>query len=74
MYNCLIQNRICSEETLKKLKNIPVILSQQLLKVLCEMGHGDRLVIGDGIFPAESMLSWFKQGSHQGRASLVLAR
>ena len=37
------------------LKNIPAILSPQLLKVLCEMGHGDRLVIGDGNFPAESM-------------------
>lgn len=37
------------------LKNIPPILSPELLKVLCEMGHGDRLVIGDGNFPAESM-------------------
>lgn len=37
------------------LKGIPKILSPELLKVLCEMGHGDRLVIGDGNFPAESM-------------------
>lgn len=37
------------------LKGIPKILSPQLLKVLCEMGHGDRLVISDGNFPAESM-------------------
>ncbi len=37
------------------LKNIPPILSPQLLKVLCEMGHGDELVIADGNFPAESM-------------------
>ena len=37
------------------LKNIPIILSPELLKVLCEMGHGDRLVISDGNFPAESM-------------------
>lgn len=37
------------------LKGIPQILSPQLLKVLCEMGHGDRLVISDGNFPAESM-------------------
>lgn len=37
------------------LKNIPAILSPQLLKVLCEMGHGDRLVIGDGNFPAQSV-------------------
>lgn len=37
------------------LKNIPKILSPELLKVLCEMGHGDRIVIGDGNFPAESV-------------------
>ena len=37
------------------LKGIPKILSPELLKVLCEMGHGDRLVISDGNFPAESM-------------------
>ena len=36
------------------LKGIPPILSPELLKVLCEMGHGDRLVIADGNFPAES--------------------
>ena len=37
------------------LKGIPKILSPELLKVLCEMGHSDTLVIGDGNFPAESM-------------------
>lgn len=37
------------------LKGIPKILSPDLLKVLCEMGHSDRLVIADGNFPAESM-------------------
>lgn len=37
------------------LKGIPQILSPELLKVLCEMGHSDRLVISDGNFPAESM-------------------
>ncbi len=37
------------------LKNIPAVLSPELLKVLCEMGHSDRLVIGDGNFPGESM-------------------
>ena len=37
------------------LKNIPSILSPELLKVLCEMGHGDEIVLGDGNFPAESM-------------------
>ena len=34
---------------------IPKILSPELLKVLCEMGHADRLVIADGNFPAESV-------------------
>lgn len=37
------------------LKGVPSILSPQLLKVLCEMGHGDEIVIADGNFPAESM-------------------
>ena len=37
------------------LKGIPKILPPALLKVLCEMGHGDTLVISDGNFPAESM-------------------
>lgn len=37
------------------LKGIPKILSPELLKVLCEMGHSDRLVISDGNFPAETM-------------------
>ena len=37
------------------LKNIPAILSPELLKVLCEMGHSDRIVIADGNFPAESI-------------------
>ena len=36
------------------LKGIPKILSPELLKVLAEMGHSDRLVISDGNFPAES--------------------
>ena len=37
------------------LKGIPPILSPELLKALCEMGHGDELVIADGNFPSESM-------------------
>ena len=37
------------------LKGVPGILSPELLKVLCEMGHSDRLVIADGNFPAETM-------------------
>ncbi len=37
------------------LKGIPAILSPELLKVLCEMGHSDRIVLADGNFPAETM-------------------
>ena len=37
------------------LKGIPPIISPELLKILCEMGHSDRIVIADGNFPAESM-------------------
>ena len=37
------------------LKNIPSILPPILLKTLCEMGHGDSIVIADGNFPAESV-------------------
>lgn len=37
------------------LKNVPAIISPDLLKILCEMGHSDRIVIADGNFPSESM-------------------
>ena len=31
------------------------MLAPELLKALCEMGHGDELVIADGNFPSESV-------------------
>ncbi len=37
------------------LKNIPKILSPELLKVLCEMGHGDTICLADGNFPSQSV-------------------
>lgn len=37
------------------LKGISPILSPELLKILCEMGHSDTIVIADGNFPAESV-------------------
>ena len=37
------------------LKGIPSVLSPELLKVLCEMGHSDTIVIADGNFPAETI-------------------
>ena len=36
------------------LKGISNLLSPELLKVLCEMGHSDRLVIADGNFPIDA--------------------
>ncbi len=37
------------------LKGIPKIITPELLKVLCEMGHGDEIVISDGNFPGNSI-------------------
>ncbi|MBS4197614.1 RbsD/FucU family protein [Lederbergia citri] len=39
------------------LKNIPAIISPELLKTLIEMGHGDEIVLADGNFPAASHAS-----------------
>lgn len=36
------------------LKGISKIASPELIKTLCEMGHGDEIVIADGNFPAET--------------------
>ena len=36
------------------LKNIPKLVSPELIKTLCAMGHGDEIVIADGNFPAET--------------------
>lgn len=37
------------------LKNIPPIISPELLKVLAEMGHGDKIVLADANFPSNSV-------------------
>ena len=36
------------------LKGISPVVSPELLKVLCEMGHGDELVLADSNFPGAS--------------------
>ncbi|MGY3724535.1 L-fucose mutarotase [Granulicatella balaenopterae] len=36
------------------LKNIPAIISPELLKILSEMGHGDEIVLADANYPAAS--------------------
>lgn len=37
------------------LNHVPSILSPELLKVLAEMGHSDRICLGDGNFPGARM-------------------
>ena len=37
------------------LKNIPKILSPDLLSVLARMGHGDEIILSDANFPAMSI-------------------
>ena len=37
------------------LKGINPLLSPELLKILCEMGHGDEIVIADANFPAAAL-------------------
>jgi len=36
------------------LKNVPKMISPQLIKTMMEMGHGDEIVLADGNYPAES--------------------
>ncbi|OQB24574.1 MAG: L-fucose mutarotase [Firmicutes bacterium ADurb.Bin182] len=48
------------------LKGIPKILSPELLKILCEMGHNDVIVIGDGNFPGTALAK--AKGAHLVRA------
>lgn len=36
------------------LKGISTILTGDMLKILCDMGHGDELVIADANFPADT--------------------
>jgi L-fucose mutarotase len=37
------------------LKNIPEVISPELMKALMEMGHDDEIVLADGNFPAASI-------------------
>ena len=37
------------------LKGVDSLLSPELLKVLCEMGHGDEVVVADANFTAETL-------------------
>ena len=53
------------------LKNVPKLLSPELLKVLCEMGHGDEIIIGDGNFPAASNAKRLVRADGLGAAALL---
>lgn len=53
------------------LKNIPGILSPDLLKILMEMGHGDELVIADGNFPAASIAQRLIRADGHGVTALL---
>jgi L-fucose mutarotase len=54
------------------LKNLPKILSPEILKALDEMGHGDEVVIADGNFPAASISGGSL--SLNGKAAPILLR
>ncbi|MBA4348209.1 MAG: fucose isomerase [Clostridiales bacterium] len=36
------------------LLNVPKVLSPELLKALCEMGHSDKILLADGNYPGKS--------------------
>ncbi len=55
------------------LKGIPKIIGPELLKALCEMGHGDELVIADGNFPAEALGKRIIRADGQGAKELLRA-
>ncbi len=55
------------------LKGIDKIISPQLLKVLCEMGHGDEIVLADGNFPSESMGQRVIRADGHGTSELLRA-
>ena len=55
------------------LKNVPKILSPELLKILCEMGHGDEIVIGDANFPSANYGKRVVRADGSGGAELLRA-
>lgn len=55
------------------LLGIPKLLSPELLKILCEMGHGDTIVIGDGNFPAAACAKRLVRLDGHGTADVLKA-
>lgn len=55
------------------LKGISPLLSPELLKVLCEMGHGDEIVFADANFPAVSTAKRLVRADGHGIPELLAA-
>jgi L-fucose mutarotase len=55
------------------LKNVPPIVSPELMKVLMEMGHGDEIVLADGNFPAASVARRLIRSDGHGVSELLEA-
>jgi L-fucose mutarotase len=55
------------------LKNIDRALSPEALRILCEMGHGDEIVIADGNFPAASMARRLIRADGHGTVAMLRA-
>lgn len=53
------------------LKGISPVISPELLKVLCEMGHGDELVLADANYPGASNARRLLRADGQSVASLL---
>lgn len=53
------------------LKDISKIISPELLKALCEMGHGDEIVIADGNFPAAAYAKKLIRADGVGAAQIL---
>lgn len=53
------------------LKNIPPIISPELMSILMRMGHGDEIVLADGNFPAESCAQRFCRADGHGVVPLL---
>jgi L-fucose mutarotase len=59
--------------SVQMLKQIPPILSPELMLVLMQMGHGDELVIADGNYPADGNAQRIVRADGHGAAPLVEA-
>ncbi len=55
------------------LKNIPPVISPDLMSTLMRMGHGDEIVLADGNFPAESCAQRVVRADGHGVVELLSA-